>query len=298
MNTEEHILRHSGDRTPSAAECRTPSNSAAFCRELHIYYIQGRLKREDERLGPAFLGNWEEEGFSFLFFSAPAPHEIEKLLSRNPELILTDEFRMSYEDWHGGKITPFAAGRFLIVPPWEDISLHPRSDLRIVLDPGVVFGTGMHPTTRDCLEMITRAYQEETVGTVLDLGTGTGLLALAAARMGSGQVLAVDFNFLAVKTAARNVKLNCLEDKILAVQGRAEAFISYPADLLIANIHYDVMKHLIESQGFLNKKQFILSGLLRSEARDVESRLSQCPVKIIEKREYEGVWHTFFGKIC
>jgi len=56
------------------------------------------------------------------------------------------------------------------------------------------------------------------------------------------------------------------------------------------------MKRLIESEGFLHKKQFVLSGLLRSEARDVESRLSQYPVKIVEKLEYDGVWHTFFGK--
>jgi len=294
MNKEEHIIRHSGDKT-QAAECRVPSYS---CRELHIYYIQGRLKREDEQLGAAFIGNWEEEGFSFLFFSEPAPDEIEKLLAGNPELILTDEFRMSYEDWHGGKITPFAAGRFFIVPPWENASVPPMSDLKILLDPGVVFGTGMHPTTRDCLDVITRAYREETVRTVLDLGTGTGLLALAAARLGCSHVIAVDFNFLAVKTAAGNVRLNCLEDKILAVQGRAEDFISYPADLLIANIHYDVMRRLIESEGFLHKKQFVLSGLLRSEARDIESRLSQYPVKIVEKLEYDGVWHTFFGKRC
>ncbi len=291
MNKEEHILRHSGDRT-QAPECRIPSAN------LYICYIQGCLKQEDERLGPSFIGNWEEDGFSFLFFSEPAPREIKKLLAKNPGLTLIDEFRMSYEDWHGGKITPFSAGRFFIVPPWEDAELPPMSDLRILLDPGVVFGTGMHPTTRDCLEMTERACQEETVRTVLDLGTGTGLLALGAACLGCRQILALDFNFLAVKTAARNAALNGFEDKILAVQGRAEDFISCPADLLIANIHYDVMKRLIESDGFLQKKQFILSGLLRSEARDVESRLSRYPVRIIEKRAYEGVWHTFFGKKC
>jgi ribosomal protein L11 methyltransferase len=58
------------------------------------------------------------------------------------------------------------------------------------------------------------------------------------------------------------------------------------------------MKHLINSQGFLSKKWFVLSGLLRSQAIDLLGRLSQQPVQIIKKWESDGIWHTFFGKIC
>ena len=89
-----------------------------------------------------------------------------------------------------------------------------------------------------------------------------------------------------------------MEDRILAIQGRAEDFMDCHADLMIANIHYDVMRQLIETEGFLRKKWFILSGLLRSEARDIEWKLSQQAVKIVEKRERGGVWHTFFGERC
>jgi ribosomal protein L11 methyltransferase len=120
---------------------------------------------------------------------------------------------------------------------------------------------------------------------------------LAAARLGCNSALALDFNFLAAKTAKRNIELNGLEDKILAFQGRAEDFIAYPADLVIANIHYDVMKELVAAEGFLSKKWFILSGLLRTEARDIAYKLSRLPVNILKTRERDGVWHTFFGEI-
>ncbi len=86
-------------------------------------------------------------------------------------------------------------------------------------------------------------------------------------------------NLLAAKTAERNIRLNRLQQSVLAVQGSADEFIDIQADLLIANIHYDVMKRLVCSDGFLKKNMFILSGLLRSEAADIENRLTQLPVK-------------------
>jgi ribosomal protein L11 methyltransferase len=124
------------------------------------------------------------------------------------------------------------------------------------------------------------------------------LLALAASRLGSEKTLAVDLNFLAVNTAQKNIRLNRLQDTVLAVQGRAEDFIDSPSDLVIANIHYEVMKPLIRAQGFFAKKWFILSGLLRTQARDIAFSLSRHPVQIIKEWEQDGVWHTFCGKTC
>ena len=87
-----------------------------------------------------------------------------------------------------------------------------------------------------------------------------------------------------------------MEDRIIIVQGRAEDFIDSPSDLVIANIHYDVVKRLITSRGFFNNKWFILSGLLRSQARDLLYELSQSQVRIVKKWERDGIWHTFLGK--
>ncbi len=152
------------------------------------------------------------------------------------------------------------------------------------------------PDIRDCLEALELAACPNPFNTVLDLGTGTGLLALAAAKLGSKGVVAADLNLLAAKTADRNVKLNHLQSRVVTVLGRAENLIAYPADLVIANIHYDVMRRLVNDGGFLSKKRFILSGLLRSEARDIADILARRKVKIIKQWTHDGIWHTFYGQ--
>ena len=267
---------------------------------LYIYYLHGHVTPDKEVFDNNFIGCWQEDEFSFLFFSKPSHDKVNKILSLQPGLNLLDEFQMTYDQWQGGKLHAFKVGRFHITPPWQSPSRGQDSDpneLSIVLDPGVVFGTGAHPTTHNCLEALELVFARESPGSVLDLGTGTGLLAIAASRLGCPKTLAVDLNLLAVNTAKKNIRLNRLQDSVLAVQGRAEDFIDSPSDLVIANIHYDVMKHLIAAQGFLAKKWFILSGLLRTQARDIADRISRPPVQIIKKWEQDGIWFTFCGRI-
>lgn len=274
---------------PSAAGAASPYD------ELFIYYLKGCLRPENEVFGEAFIGNWEEDGFAFLFFSRPAADAIARLLRRQPGLALIDSYQMAYADWQGAHDIALQTERLQVHPPWQ---APPADDRRgIVLDPGVVFGTGTHPTTRDCLHALERLYSREAPADVLDLGTGTGLLALAAARLGARRTLAVDLNPLCARTAARNVRLNGLAERVLVVRGRAEAFVDLPADLLVANIHFDVMRRLLGSQGFYRKRWFVLSGLLRSEARWALAQLAARPVEIIEEWHHEGVWSTFFGRI-
>ena len=265
--------------------------------DLYIYYIQGHIKSEYEHYSDDFIGNWEEDEFSFLFFSRPSDKVVEKILSTNPQLAMIDSFYMKYDEWQGGALTPMTAGSFLILPPWGKKELRTREYIDILLDPGVVFGTGTHTTTNDCIHALELAFSLNTIESVIDLGTGTGLLSLAAAKLGCKKIIAVDFNQLAVKTALNNIVLNRLEGSILALRGRAEDFICCPADFLIANIHYDIIKQLIDSKGFLEKKMFILSGMLRSQAKDISFRLSKLPVEIINIWEHDGIWHTFLGKI-
>jgi len=269
------------------------------CQDLYIYYLNGRLKAGSEMFQDNFIGNWEEENDSFLFFSSPATRQVENLLRLEPQLSYVDSYRMPYEHWLGEVFNTFEHGKFRVTPPWETVENRAGAipdKLQILLDPGLVFGTGTHPTTRDCLEALEFAACSKQLETVLDLGTGTGLLALAAARLGSERTVAVDLNLLAAKTAGKNVRLNQLEDRIVIVQGKAEDIITYPADLVIANIHYDVMRHLVNSKGFLAKKRFILSGLLRSEAKDIAGSLARHPVTILKQWTHDGIWHTFYGE--
>ena len=263
--------------------------------DLHIYYLNGRIVGDPLAGESDYIGNWEEGGDSFLFFKRPADDTVSRLIEQQSELVLQDRFQMTYEEWQGHVVKPFQSGRLSFVPPWyeDDGAMGSQA---IVLDPGVVFGTGQHPTTSDCLTAMQLAFDAGPMETVLDIGTGTGLLALAAARLGANAVVAVDLNRLAVETARRNVVANRMEPAVLVAQGNAMDFMDIPSDLMVSNIHYAVMRDLVASAGFGLQKQFILSGLLRSEAREIEYRLKQQPVEILRKWEWDGTWYTYYGR--
>lgn len=261
---------------------------------LYIYYLEGKISKDTAIVNKNYLGTWEEDGFSFLFFTEPETAVVEHLVSAKQELKLLDTFEMTYEQWQGGKLEPQQIGSFLICPPWFTPPAEEPSHV-IALDPGVVFGNGLHATTRDCLQAVEIAGLGGKITTMLDLGCGTGILALAAVSLGCQRAIAVDFNYLAAQTTGNNIKLNGRENNIVAIVGQAEDFTVIPTDLLIANIHYAVMRKIIRSPGFLRQKWFVLSGLLKSEAEKVEQHLSTLPVHILQKWSRDTTWYTFLG---
>lgn len=265
---------------------------------LYIYYLDHvpaigpEIQRQKD-----FLGVWVEADEAFVFFSSPGDAWVDTLLSENPGVRLIEKYEMSGDEWHGDKIEPYFIEDLCVYPPWNPPDSTEHSFLPLLLDPGVVFGTGRHQTTEDCLYLLCRLIKRHKIQTVLDIGTGTGLLALGAAVLGCKAVMACDFNLLAVKTALNNIRLNRAQEKVLAFQARGEEVMSIPCDLLVANIHYDVMQHLIESPHLLKKKWFILSGLLNSEAKKIMTALSGKPVQIVERRCIDGVWNTLLGRV-
>lgn len=261
---------------------------------LSIYCLQGVVPEKIGQLVDCFLGNWQEDGYSFLFFQRPVDDFIHDLVSEDKNLKLIDHYSMTYEQWQGAPSKPFQRGSFMIYPPGVECS--PGSgQLSFILDAGVVFGNGTHPTTRDCLLAIECANRAGNIETMLDLGTGTGVLALGAARLGVRKIAAVDYTLLAAQTAQRNVQINNLADIIVVVNGRAEEFTSMPTDLMVANIHYDVMKSIVESEGLRKQKFFVLSGLLSSEAEKIVTTLNKRGMKIIKRWEAEETWQTMLG---
>lgn len=282
----------------NAQRPRSIQNKSGSCPydDLYIYHLNGRLTPQHKIPNRHFIGNWEEDDFSFLFFSQPAFEDIQDLLRAQPQLSYIDKYHMSYAQWQGAVFTSFDHGPFEIMAPWDNPKQDRPDKLKLILDPGLVFGTGTHPTTRDCLDAIQLASRRHPLNSALDLGTGTGILALAAARLGCKLNLAVDLNLLAATTAAKNVRLNCLEQQVVIVQGYAEDFIDCPADLVMANVHYAVMQKLIQSKAFRTKKCFILSGLMRSEAKQVKMDLERLTAKLLKSWTHKGIWHTFYGE--
>jgi ribosomal protein L11 methyltransferase len=266
-------------------------------KKLYIYYFDG-VPSVEERVenNETFLGTWVEDEISFLFFSRSSDGLVEEILKKNKGICLVEKYEMTGEQWHGDKIEPYYVNDLCICPPWNKPVGNDDAMKKILLDPGVVFGTGRHQTTEDCLYLIYGLCTRYAIQSVLDIGTGTGLLSLGAAALDCKQVMACDFNLLAVKTCLNNIRLNGFEDRILVFQAKGEEVMDIACDLLVANIHYYLMQHMIESQSLLDKKWFILSGLLNSETKKVLVSLAQKNVHIVERRCPDGIWNTILGK--
>ena len=126
--------------------------------------------------------------------------------------------------------------RLLIVPPWETVATPPGRH-RVVIEPGRAFGTGQHGTTEGCLVLIDRWLAGASPARVLDVGTGTGILAVAVVALGAPRVFAIDVDPDAVAAARKNAEANGVADRIHVGLGGPEALPRTSAfDLVVANI--------------------------------------------------------------
>jgi ribosomal protein L11 methyltransferase len=260
---------------------------------LYIYEISGEISDSRNFFKEDFIGCWNEGEISFLFFSQP--HDVEvKSFSEKKGCPLLSRNILDYKAWQAGEeLKPFKVGNLVISPPWENERVE-EGEVLVRLDPCVVFGTGYHPTTQSCLRALWEIYQKEKPKKVLDLGTGSGILALAAAKWGAEKVLAVDCNELAVETALRNVLSNGESQRIEARMGKAEDFIQEEADLVCANIHLQVIESLLKKRVFFKKRWFILSGIFEKDAEEIEKRLKRQSVKLVQRLQ-EKNWLTLVG---
>lgn len=189
---------------------------------------------------------------------------------------------------------PLEIGRRLVIlPTWEHYhNLNHRLVVR--LDPGMAFGTGGHPTTRLCLMALEKWVKEGHL--VADIGTGSGILALAAARLGAGQIYATDIDALPREVAAKNVILNDLARRVTIFnpedlqQRLADDYPRCP-DLVIANIVADAIIELapIVYQMLHSDGIFIASGIVEERELDVIRRLSHVGFELVEKMVDE-IW--------
>lgn len=189
---------------------------------------------------------------------------------------------------------PFYLGSRLVVrPSWESYTAQP-GDLVIDLDPGMAFGTGTHETTALCATLM-EAYCRD--GSVLDIGTGSGILAIAAAKLGAGQVLALDIDPVAVKVAQDNVQQNGLADRVQVIAGDLLGGIEQQFDMAVANILADVIISLAEPVRKHLKPGgvFICSGIIRERAQDVRAALVAAGNDVLEERQ-EGEWVAFVSR--
>lgn len=173
---------------------------------------------------------------------------------------------------------PVRIGRRLLIRPlWIEVETHPI-DVVVALDPGMAFGTGTHPTTQLCLEALDAL---TTPGmTALDLGCGSGILAIAAAKLGAAHVLALDIDAIAVESTRKNAEQNGVADIISVQQGSLEEVLAsgQQFDLLAANILARVIIQMCDQRlGDVVKLGGVgvFSGIILEQAGDVEAALRQ-----------------------
>lgn len=261
---------------------------------LYIYELQGDARAGAGALGPDFLGLWLEGQISYLFFRCQAQAVVGEIIEAQAGLSLLSQHEMTYGQWQGGVGTESITLDGLWVLPAGSAEKPPAGTPAIWLDPGLVFGSGLHPTTRHSLELLVSLAGQGPLGRVLDLGCGTGILGLAAARLGAEQVLAVDLNPLCVSTTADNAALNELELEV--AEGEAGDFLGQPATLLLANLHWDAMAALLElPQAWADKQDAILSGITRSQVGPLKAKLASLGYTILRELSAETTWFTLWA---
>ena len=163
--------------------------------------------------------------------------------------------------------------RLTIVPAWEPVPQAPGG-MVIQMDPGPAFGTGAHPTTRMCLESIEKSHIPGA-WTMLDVGTGSGILAIYAAKLGARRVLAIDTDPEALRWAQRNIDLNHAS-RFIELTSKSVAELNDVFSILVANLTRDALVELLpDFQRLLEKDgTMILSGLLQEQVQDVKKPLA------------------------
>ncbi len=181
--------------------------------------------------------------------------------------------------------------KLAVCPSWES---YENKDNRTVisLDPGAAFGTGTHATTSLCLEILENRIKDTT--TVLDVGTGSGILAIAAMLLGAKSTIGVDIDALSVKTANENAKRNGVENGTEFLVGDLADKISGKYDIVCANIVADVIIRLFDNVGdFMNENGvLIVSGIIDIRAEEVEKSALEHGFKIVQNLTREE-WHAY-----
>lgn len=181
-----------------------------------------------------------------------------------------DYLYLSERDWNEPwkkRFIPMDVGEQLsILPPWEKSD---KGRIPLIIDPGMAFGTGHHETTKACLQLIEKFSKTSPKDRFLDVGTGTGILAIAASRLGFKAVLGIDIDPLAIDAAKRNAELNLLQN--VEIQEETITEVHGAFDMIAANLMSEVLITIApEIASRLNYGGIaILSGMLKGQEEDV-----------------------------
>ena len=180
---------------------------------------------------------------------------------------------------------PFQIGeRIWIQPSWVEALDAEAKQVVLTLDPGMAFGTGLHPTTQKCLRALEQLVNPGV--RLLDVGTGSGILAIAAAKLGASRVLGIDIDEVAVETAVANATKNDVGDRITFRQGTLESVSEKGWDVVVVNILAPVIIDLLQNGGLMDyvaeNGRLLLSGIIDQQEEAVETAVRRAGGQVID----------------
>jgi len=255
---------------------------------LHRFGASGVELRDGESLPPPGVaalasGRAEVRGY---FDSSPAAEkaaeELRQALGVEPDLE-----ELPVEDWTASwkrHFKPVHRGRVLIVAPWMKDPA-PAGGVRVVIEPGLAFGTGDHPTTGLCLEALDVFLQRNPDAAVLDVGTGSGVLAIAARKLGAGLAVGTDNDPVALRVARQNAATNGT-----VIDLRSEIPEGVEFDLVLANILANTLVELAPrlTHAVAPGGRLVLSGILADQVAEVAAAY-HAPLEV-RPPTFEGEW--------
>ncbi|GIM28078.1 ribosomal protein L11 methyltransferase [Clostridium polyendosporum] len=205
---------------------------------------------------------------------------------------------MHEEDWANNwkkYYKPTKVGNRIVIKPIWEAYVESDEELVVELDPGMAFGTGNHETTRMCVEALEKYVKADT--TVFDIGTGSGILAIVASKLGAKHVVGVDLDPVAVDSAKENVEFNKL-DNIEILEGNLLDVVNGKADIVVANIIAEIICILTDDvKKVLNKEGlFITSGIIHDRRQMVIDKLQGSGFEVVEVN-MDGEWNCIVAKL-
>ena len=257
--------------------------------QLHVYnFDRIDLGHIDD---PDLIGTWIEDDTAILFFHKEKQALVDAICARTGAGIIYQAC-LNYQDWEAGlDITTFTVPPLIVAPLWETEQLvTAEEDIPVRLDPSVIFGSGFHPSTRLCLQVLTDLLttHPEQISSMVDLGTGTGLLSIGAAKLGVKKIRAYDNNPFACSVAERNVEINQCRDQIQVLE--ADLRNGLPdtgVDLVVANLYKGLLLELFQHPDFWRARYYIISGFIPSMEEELLAALPIDRLNLLERRKNE-----------
>jgi ribosomal protein L11 methyltransferase len=236
------------------------------CIKLFVYECRGPGLPSHEPVTPGLVGVWPEPPFTYLFFEGSADQPIADWIRAKPGWELLNRYEIDYDQWQQVPKEDQRVGTFIIpahAPGTETV--RPAGARILLVDPGLVFGSGLHPTTRGCLLALEHLFAHQHIRTVVDFGTGTGILAIASALLGAARVVAVDCNLLAIRVARGNFIANGVGETIHAVVADDPCIIRQESDLILMNIEWPCLTKVVAGIDWRRHALAVMSGFMDSQ---------------------------------